>query len=57
MNGHAPYTYLKDVLMRRASRIEEGLPHRWQASNKRTPPIANARKIDRIADARLEHWF
>ena len=34
-NGHDPYAYFKDVLMRlpthRASRIEELLPHRWQA--------------------------
>ena len=34
LNGHDPYAYLKDVLMRlptqRASRIEELLPHRWQ---------------------------
>ncbi len=37
MNGHDPYAYLKDVLTRlpthRASRIEELLPHRWQAPN------------------------
>lgn len=36
MNGHDPYAYLKDVLTRlptqRASRIEELLPHRWQAN-------------------------
>jgi transposase len=35
MNGHDPYAYLKDVLTRlptqQASRIEELLPHRWQA--------------------------
>ena len=35
MNGNDPYTYLKDVLTRlpthRASRVEELLPHRWQA--------------------------
>jgi transposase len=34
MNGHDPYTYLKDVLERLPtqpdSRIEELLPHRWQ---------------------------
>lgn len=34
MNGHDPYAYLKDVLIRlpthKASRIEELLPHRWQ---------------------------
>jgi hypothetical protein len=33
MNGHDPYAYLKDVLMRlpthRASEITELLPHRW----------------------------
>jgi hypothetical protein len=37
MNGHDPYAYLKDVLTRlpthRASRVEELLPHRWQATN------------------------
>jgi transposase len=36
MNGHDPYAYLKDVLTRlpthKASRIEELLPHRWQAA-------------------------
>ena len=36
MNGHDPYAYLKDVLTRlptqQASRIEELLPHRWQAN-------------------------
>lgn len=36
MNGHDPYAYLKDVLTRlptqRANRIEELLPHRWQAN-------------------------
>lgn len=36
MNGHDPYTYLKDVLTRlpthKASHIEELLPHRWQAT-------------------------
>jgi len=35
LNGHDPYQYLKDVLQRLpthpASRIEELLPHRWQA--------------------------
>lgn len=35
MNGHDPHAYLKDVLSRlptqRASRIDELLPHRWQA--------------------------
>ena len=35
LNGHDPYQYLKDVLHRLpthpASRIEELLPHRWQA--------------------------
>lgn len=35
LNGHDPYTYLKDVLERLpthpASRIEELLPHRWSA--------------------------
>jgi len=35
MNGHDPYAYLKDVLTRlpthKASRIDELLPHRWQA--------------------------
>jgi len=33
INGHDPYAYFKDVLMRLqthpASRIEELLPHRW----------------------------
>ena len=33
MNGHDPYAYLKDVLMRlptqKASEIEQLLPHRW----------------------------
>lgn len=36
MNGHDPYAYLKDVLTRlpthKASRIDELLPHRWQAT-------------------------
>ncbi|CAB3808927.1 IS66 family transposase ISPpu19 [Pararobbsia alpina] len=36
LNGHDPYAYLKDVLMRlpthAASRIEELLPHRWRPS-------------------------
>lgn len=35
LNGHDPYAYLRDVLerlpTRPASRIEELLPHRWQA--------------------------
>lgn len=35
MNGHDPYAYLKDILTRlptqQANRIEELLPHRWQA--------------------------
>jgi transposase len=35
LNGHDPYAYLKDVLERLptqpASRVEELLPHRWQA--------------------------
>ena len=34
LNGHDPYTYLKDVFARlptqRASEIGERLPHRWQ---------------------------
>jgi transposase len=34
MNGHDPYAYLRDVmermLMQRASRIGEPLPHRWK---------------------------
>ena len=34
MNGHDPYAYLKDILMRlptqQANRVEELLPHRWQ---------------------------
>jgi len=34
MNGHDPYTYLKDVLTclptQRASLIHELMPHRWQ---------------------------
>jgi hypothetical protein len=33
INGHDPYTYLKDVLERLpthpASRIDDLLPHRW----------------------------
>lgn len=33
MNGHDPYAYLKDVLMRlptqKVSEIEQLLPHRW----------------------------
>ena len=37
MNGHDPYAYLKDMLTRlptqRAHRIEELLPHRWQAES------------------------
>lgn len=37
MNGHDPYTYLKDVLTRlpthKARRIDELLPHRWQPSD------------------------
>jgi transposase len=36
LNGHEPFAYLKDVLTRLpaqpASRIEELLPHRWQAA-------------------------
>ncbi|WP_175108242.1 transposase domain-containing protein, partial [Pararobbsia alpina] len=36
LNGHDPYAYLKDVLMRlpthAASRIEELLPHQWRPS-------------------------
>jgi transposase len=36
LNGHDPYRYLKDVLERlptqSGSRLEELLPHRWQAS-------------------------
>ena len=34
LNGHDPYAYLKDVLMRlptqKNSQIAELLPHRWQ---------------------------
>jgi hypothetical protein len=34
LNGHDPYTYLKDVLARLptqpASRIDDLLPHHWQ---------------------------
>jgi transposase len=34
LNGHDPYAYLKDVLIRlpakRASEISELLPHKWQ---------------------------
>ena len=37
MNGHDPYAYLRDVLTRlpthTASRVEELLPHSWQASS------------------------
>lgn len=33
LNGHDPYTYLKDVLARlptqRVSKIDELLPHNW----------------------------
>jgi len=36
LNGHDPYAYLKDVFLRLPtqphSRIDELLPHRWQAS-------------------------
>jgi hypothetical protein len=36
INGHNPYAYLRDVLERLpthpASRIDDLLPHRWQAS-------------------------
>ena len=36
LNGHDPYAYLKDVLLRlptqRASQIDELLPHNWQPS-------------------------
>jgi hypothetical protein len=38
MNGHDPYAYLKDVLVRlptqNASTIDELLPHNWVAVNK-----------------------
>tara|TARA_R110002072_G_scaffold189948_2_gene347008 strand:- start:15894 stop:17432 length:1539 start_codon:yes stop_codon:yes gene_type:complete len=38
INGHDPYAYLKDVLLRlptqRASAIDELLPHNWVASDK-----------------------
>ncbi len=34
LNGHDPYAYLKDILMRlpaqRASEIDQLLPHKWQ---------------------------
>ena len=34
MNGHDPYAYLKDVLIKlptqRASKIDELMPHNWQ---------------------------
>lgn len=33
LNGHDPYAYLKDVLMRlptQASEIDQLLPHKWQ---------------------------
>ncbi len=37
LNGHDPYAYLKDVLERLptqlASRVQELLPHRWQATS------------------------
>lgn len=37
LNGLDPYAYLKDVLQRlpthRASRVEELLPHCWQAAS------------------------
>jgi len=40
MNGHDPYTYLKDILTRlpthKASRVGELLPHRWQPTNATT---------------------
>ena len=32
LNGHDPYAYLKDVFTLPASRIDELMPHRWQAS-------------------------
>lgn len=35
MNGHDPYAYLKDVLMRlpthRANEIEQLMPHVWKS--------------------------
>ena len=38
LNGHDPYAYLKDVLLRlptqRASAIEELLPHKWESTGK-----------------------
>jgi hypothetical protein len=38
LNGHDPWAYLSDVLKRLPtqlnSRIEELLPHRWQASGR-----------------------
>lgn len=37
INGHDPYAYLKDILERLpthpANRIDDLLPHRWQASD------------------------
>lgn len=34
LNGHDPYAYLKDILMRlptqRVSEIDQLLPHKWQ---------------------------
>ena len=37
LDGHEPWAYLKDVLTRLPtqlnSRIEELLPHRWQAAD------------------------
>ena len=41
LNGHDPYAYLKDVLMRlptqKNSQIAQLLPHRWQPAQ--APPL------------------
>ena len=38
INGHDPYAYLKDVLLRlptqKASAVSELLPHNWVAADK-----------------------
>jgi transposase len=43
LNGHDPYAYLKDVLMRlptqKNSQIAELLPHRWQPAQTRALPM------------------
>jgi len=45
LNGHDPWTYLRDVLQRlptqRASQIEDLLPHRWQQRATRYHDLAH----------------